>query len=124
MDQDNSIDLINLPAETQQSAETWAATIGYPTGQIPGDCEHMPRSSGTESATPDCWVTDESDRVMIGKNIPIIGQCRTTMEIACQTDMEYDTVVFNWRVNNFPRMRTMAMNKGKIFFWFTEKVKY
>eukprot|EP01055_Gregarina_sp_Pseudo9_P000953 Gregarina_sp_Pseudo_9__952@NODE_160_length_3914_cov_163_681290_g147_i0_p1_GENE_NODE_160_length_3914_cov_163_681290_g147_i0NODE_160_length_3914_cov_163_681290_g147_i0_p1_ORF_typecomplete_len673_score191_32MATH/PF00917_26/3_5e06_NODE_160_length_3914_cov_163_681290_g147_i012693287 len=40
------------------------------------------------------------------------GQCRSAMEIACQTDVEYDTVIFNWRVNNFRRMRAMSIEKG------------
>eukprot|EP01054_Gregarina_sp_Poly1_P010090 Gregarina_sp_Poly_1__10089@NODE_682_length_6802_cov_82_445880_g43_i1_p6_GENE_NODE_682_length_6802_cov_82_445880_g43_i1NODE_682_length_6802_cov_82_445880_g43_i1_p6_ORF_typecomplete_len151_score21_88MATH/PF00917_26/6_2e05_NODE_682_length_6802_cov_82_445880_g43_i161826634 len=43
---------------------------------------------------------------------PSIGQCRSAMEIACQTDVEYDTVIFNWRVNNFKRMRAMSIEKG------------
>lgn len=44
---------------------------------------------------------------------PTTGHCRSAMEIACQTDVEYDTVIFNWRVNNFQRMRSMAREKGE-----------
>ncbi|EZG43632.1 putative speckle-type POZ (SPOP) family, MATH domain protein [Gregarina niphandrodes] len=30
------------------------------------------------------------------------------MHITCETNMEYDTVVFNWRVKNFRRLREIA----------------